>query len=75
MSLIVRVTLCDRDGRETSAVRRGDRWICPRDEGDLGDASGYRAVRIGSRCLRCGLIVCAISLRDGGTEPGQPGGC
>lgn len=75
MSEIVRVTLSDRDGREMSAVRRGERWTCPRDEGDLGDASGSRAVRIGSRCLRCGLIVCAISLRDGRTEPDQPGGC
>lgn len=57
MTEIVRVWICGRDGVGCSAVCEGERWACPLDGGDLGDASGYRAVRVGSRCPVCGAVV------------------
>lgn len=53
----VRVWICGRDGVEYTAVRKGERWECPLVGGDLGDASGYRALRVGSRCPVCGAVV------------------
>lgn len=54
---IVGAWICGRDGVGRPAVREGERWPCPLDGGDLGDASGYRALRVGSRCPVCGAVV------------------
>lgn len=52
-----KVWVSDRSGIEEEAIRTGLSWTCPRDGGDLGDHTGYRAVRIGNQCPICRRVV------------------
>lgn len=55
--MIERVILCDRAGNLSEAILERDRWTCPGDVGDLGDSSGYRAVRVGVKCAKGRWVV------------------
>jgi hypothetical protein len=51
------VILCDRDGQTYDAELTLRGWYCPRDGGELGDVTGVRQPRVGTRCRECGAVV------------------